>query len=271
MQRKNIVATLVATMTSGCASAQLNYNTLDIAARVDDLYVNQALANLSKTIDNHYAIPSQIDVAAGTVQTSASVTPSISYPLSKTVLTSGTGTITSESLAGSGLTVGASDAWQQSWTISPITDGDNLRNLRALYRYVVVEDAKLEIEYTPADKKASLQQPHCVLCTPKYAINRRLHPEARGWLYWSSDIGSGVPQRLPPEGLQTVHLGHWGNHELFIAADAYYRGYLHDFVLFVMGTTLPSSGPTPAKGGGAGASSKRFELIIPQSIQPQHR
>jgi hypothetical protein len=261
---------------TGCASAQLNYNTLDIAESVGSLYVRQALINLSRTIDNPTSIPSQIEIAAGSVQTSNSITPSINEPLTKAITSSGTGAVTSTVLAGSALNIGASNGWQQNWTISPITDGDNLRNLRALYRYVVV-GSNLREEYRPPlslknDKYVfdpyALQQPHCVLCTAALIPNRKLHT---GWLYWTSDNPS-VPARLPPEGVEIVDLGHWGKHELFMSAESYQRGYLSDFVLFVMGV---GAGPTETAaaggkgGGGGGAASKRYELIIPQQIQPQ--
>jgi hypothetical protein len=58
---------------SGCASTQLNYNTLDVARSVESIYTRQALANLSKYIDEPNAIPSQLDLLQGTVQTSNSI------------------------------------------------------------------------------------------------------------------------------------------------------------------------------------------------------
>src|SRR5258706_13976443 len=122
----------------GCASKQLNYNTLDIAASVENLYMSQVLANLSKYIDEPNGIPSQMDIAAGTVQTSNSVTPTITFPLSHSVATAvGTSRTETATIAGASLAIGASDAWQQNWTVSPIGDANTLRNLRALYRYAV--------------------------------------------------------------------------------------------------------------------------------------
>lgn len=253
------------------STAKVNFNTVDIADNVESIYIKQALLNLSRTIDDPTSIPSQIDIAAGTAQTSNSVTPTATAPFSSSIARAPTGV--TNTLAGSGLSIGLSDAWQQSWTISPITDGDNLRNLRALYRYVVVENANLRTEYQPAlinsgGKFAldpyALREPHCVLCTNRLVPNPHLH---KGWLYWSSD-DPAVRPRLPPPGIGTVDLGRWGRHELYMAATDFDRGYLNDFVLFTMGSGAGPSAATTKQGTG-GAASKRFELIIPQQIQPQ--
>jgi hypothetical protein len=261
-------------MLAGCASTQLNYNTLDIAKSVESLYLSQALENLSKTIDNPTLIPSQVDIAAGTVQTSNLISPSLNFPLSKSITRSGADVVTSTVLAGSTATAAANDGWVQTWTISPITDGNNLRNLRALYRYVVVADADLRREYRPplalengqfVPDKYSLQKPHCVLCTRRLIPNETLH---KGWLYWTSDLGSYVPPRLPPPGVAVIDLGHWGRHELFISAEDYQNGYLDNFVLFIMGAGPGPSAPSAKGGAGGGAAGKRFELIIPQQVQP---
>lgn len=135
---QTIRAAVVLLFLAGCASRQLNYNTLDIASAVESLYTKQVLENLSKFIDEPFATPSQLDFAAGTVQTSNSVTPTITFPLSTSVATAvGSATTKTTTIAGSSLGIGASDSWQQNWTVTPISDANTLRNLRALYRYVI--------------------------------------------------------------------------------------------------------------------------------------
>ena len=42
--------------TGGCASTQLNFNTLDIAEGIEPVYTRQVLANFSKIIDAPLAI-----------------------------------------------------------------------------------------------------------------------------------------------------------------------------------------------------------------------
>jgi hypothetical protein len=259
---------------TGCASTQLNYNTADIAASVDSVYLNQTLSNLSKTIENNFALPSQVDLAAGQVQTSNSITPSANFPLAESVTRNGLHALSQTVWPNAGMTVAASDGWQQNWTIQPVIDGDDLRNLRALYRYVVVEDADIRREYKPAatldgnkyvPDPYALQEPHCVLCGPRLIPNKTLH---KGWLYWTSDPGSPVLGRLPPPGAATVRLGHFGAHELLMTERDYQAGYLQDFVLFVMGA---GGGPSGGGKGGAGGNPKKrynLNLGINPGIQP---
>ena len=139
---------------------------------------------------------------------------------------------------------------------------------------MVVANADLRSEYRPAailkngkfiPDPYALREPHCVLCGPRLIPNRKLQP---GWLYWTSD-GSNAPDRMPPPGIATVSLGHYGGHELLMTQADFRAGYLQDFILFVMGT---EGGPSDSGGGGgggkAGGSGKHFELIIPQQINP---
>jgi hypothetical protein len=58
------LAALAAISLAGCASTQLNYNTLDIAGSVSSLYTKQVLSNLSKYIDEPEGLPAQVDIAA---------------------------------------------------------------------------------------------------------------------------------------------------------------------------------------------------------------
>jgi hypothetical protein len=196
----------------------------------------------------------------------------LNTPFSKQISQSGVGVTTGTVLAGTGLALGGNDTFQQAYTVSPITDGNNLRNLRALYRYALFPEANIRKEYHPALVQSkgkyridpyALLEPQCVLCTPSLIPNRKLH---RAWIYWS-------PGHMADPGVQTVSLGLWGNHELFISLDDYQHGYLDDFVLFIMGS---GAGPSDAsasngKGGGGGSTNKRFDLIIPQQINPERQ
>jgi len=159
--RQLIWGCVLATQVAGCASKQLNYNTLDLASTVDSLETKQVLDNLSKIIDNPLAIPAQVDLAAGSATTSNSITPNISDPYTKAVTTTSTlasaaaATVTNTTTntttkASSPQSIGlnVSDTWQQNWTIAPITGSDDLRRLRALYRYEFSGDTHaLKAEY----------------------------------------------------------------------------------------------------------------------------
>ncbi len=70
---------------SGCASTQLNYNTLDLATGVGDIQTQQALYNLSVVLDDPAAIPTHVDLSEGTASTTNSIDPSISLPIAQTI------------------------------------------------------------------------------------------------------------------------------------------------------------------------------------------
>jgi hypothetical protein len=171
-------------LASGCASTQLAFNTVDVGSSLETIFTEQALVNLSNYIDHPYAIPSQIDLSIGTVQTTNSVSPTATAPLSNSITRTGGGAISSIVSAGAGLSLNASDAWQQNWNVSPVNNANTLRNLRALYRYAIchtskpVCDTQLKKEYhvprmivgtnpTIIDPYM-LEYPHCVLCKKGY-------------------------------------------------------------------------------------------------------
>ena len=76
---------------AACASAQLNYNTVEISSTIDSVYTREALDNLSKFIDDPFAIPSQIIMVGGTIQTVNTVNPSVTFPLTAQI--AGTATL----------------------------------------------------------------------------------------------------------------------------------------------------------------------------------
>jgi hypothetical protein len=153
--RPSVGCFIIAIQLAGCASAQVNYNTLDLASTVDGLVTKQVLDNLSKIIDNPLAIPAQVDIAAGSATTINSITPSLSDPYTKAVTTTSTfasavaaattNTTTNTTTRASSpqsASLGVSDSWQQNWTIAPITGSG------ALYRYQFSGDKnELKTEY----------------------------------------------------------------------------------------------------------------------------
>ena len=132
----------------GCSSTQVNENTLDIAGTYDQLIVRQVTANLIKTVVNPFGIPAFARVTVQSAQTTNSISPSFSFPLSSQVtrmtqsalgatgLTTGTTLSRSLQRAGEGFSLGLSDQWNQGYTITPVTDPDQLRRLRLLFQYV---------------------------------------------------------------------------------------------------------------------------------------
>lgn len=256
----------------GCVSGQLNFNTVDISSSLADLYTRQVLSNFSAYIDNPQVLPSMADLSAGTIQTSNTVTPSITGPFSHAITRGPTGAITSTMLSGASVSASASDSWQQNWNVVPVTDANTLRNLRGIYRYALY-GTDLNSEYhvpriiTGRKLVADpywLQLPQCIICKPTgYKGASYVNPKLKvGWMYWTSDPGSPAQPRLPPSDIALVHLGHYGSHELIMTADDFRAGYLSDFILFILPNTAPSA-PTGAQGPAAG---RRNQTPLPPAL-----
>ena len=141
---------LIGAALSGCAHAQLNSNTVDLAQSLDFLYRNQALINLSRLIDDPNTLPSQVDITSGQVQTQTQASGSGTFPLGSQVVQS----LPSGAAAGTALSLsqiteqfrslmfGLNNMQQQGWSINPAMDLNALMRLRALYRYVIHYDYK---------------------------------------------------------------------------------------------------------------------------------
>ena len=134
---------------SACASTQLNYNTADLASSLNSLTKRQIFFNLAQALTDPEFVPSQVTISIGTAQTLNSVTPTISAPLGNPVVTTsrvgsaGAGAagraagFVSTAVTAITPTLGVQfvDAWNQSWTMSPINSSTQVRRLRALYQY----------------------------------------------------------------------------------------------------------------------------------------
>ncbi|MCC8953120.1 hypothetical protein H8B02_06455 [Bradyrhizobium sp. Pear77] len=302
------VATVALLASSGCASTQLNYNAVEVSATIDSVYTRETLNNLSKFIDNRNAIPSQVIMVGGTIQTVNTVNPSLTFPLTsqlaRTVQAAPAGLtlISANTLSGSGAGVTATNSAQQNYTIAPLNDANTLRNQRALYQHAVYGTALIGRYHVPLvffqDKfypdPYHLQEPHCVLCAVQQGeFSGKQHPTLREnralpgkWLYWDNDPRL---DGLRATGEPPVDLGHYGNHELFMSRADYERGVLTDFVVFTLPNTelaetltpvvqlTPGTPGAPSKSTGtAGPTSFRIApaarqgpaLIQPQGILP---
>jgi hypothetical protein len=140
----------------GCASTQLNFNTLDLASTIDSLIAHQVLYNLGRFQVDDSVIPAQVIIAGGTVTTSNSITPTVSAPLNVAETTTnmlakvlGGATTTTTQLASarsnSSLSLAASDGWNQQWAIVPVADVDQIRKLRTLYQFAVGHYSRNEL------------------------------------------------------------------------------------------------------------------------------
>jgi hypothetical protein len=173
----NLCVALTFPFLSGCASSQLNYNTLDLASTTDSLLTRQILHNFSNFLDRAVAIPAQMVISSGTATTSNSVTPTLSTPLDagvtttttllRAATTTTTNTLTAQT-ANKTAGLSASDSWNQSWAYAPVTDPDRLKRLQALYRYAVEWSdettgvSKFVANFPLVYKSASYNKPLCL-------------------------------------------------------------------------------------------------------------
>jgi hypothetical protein len=131
---------------SGCASTQLNYNTADLASSLNSLMKRQIFFNLAQAVTDPEFVPSQVTISIGTAQTLNSVTPSVSVPLGLPVVATSqlgtgpgrsSGSFFATQVTSPTPTLGVQfvDAWNQSWTMTPLNSAPQLRRLRALYQF----------------------------------------------------------------------------------------------------------------------------------------
>jgi hypothetical protein len=266
-----------ALMLVGCVSSQLSSNTVDVAATIAPVYVAQVLGNFSKFVDQPETLPSQATLQAGIIQITNTLTPTVSFPIDDMVAHAMGSTIsTTTTRAGAGASIGASLAWQQNFTVQPVTDPFSLRDLGILYRAVVtgkgIEEYKPPRVYDRQDHLVPdpyyLEKPQCVLCLKKpddppltdarddllnkTEPNRIFDYERYGrWLYWTKSVPSLIDcPTAAPDGM--VCIGSSGGYTFFVPKDR-----LRDFTDFVL-LTLPLQ-PGPA----------RFTSITPPPVPPR--
>jgi hypothetical protein len=299
---------ICALVLGGCQSAQLSSNTIDVAATIAPIYVAQVLGNFAKFVDQPESLPSQATLQAGIIQTTNSLTPSISFPLSSMFASALGSTLTkTTTTAGASMTIGASVAWQQNFTVQPINDPFSLRDLGVLYRAVITgkgikEDYQAPRVYDRHDQLVPdpyyLQEPLCVLCLndpnkPPLSDNRKelldkthLNPifSDLPWLYWikaSQPSATGCPAAF--EGW--ICIGTSDGYAFYVQKDRVQ--HLIDFILLTLplpqaparftSITAPAGAPPPTKGaaetvprlvpGPAEGTQRPNLLIVPQILQ----
>jgi hypothetical protein len=143
--KRHLISGTACIIMSGCASTQINYNTLDIARYYESLWTKQVTANLISAFNNPDGLPSFVKVTAATTTTQNSVTPTFTFPISPTVTgvsqLSQTAASTllgskTSATAGKGLGIAAVDQWNSTYTVTPVIDQDQMYRLSALYKFV---------------------------------------------------------------------------------------------------------------------------------------
>ncbi len=125
---------------SGCTHVALQNDTVRTTNTLADLQYQQVLDNLARYQDDPDTIPSFAVATAGTVSildtAGAGVSPTYSPTLPFSL--QGGGALPILSLL---FPFSASRAVTENWSLTPITDADNLRRLRCAYRLLVMGEA----------------------------------------------------------------------------------------------------------------------------------
>lgn len=119
--------TLAVISLCGCAGPQLRESAVDMGPSFGSLQERQILDNLSALIRKPWTIPGQIDVTTGSLQVQNQASLVWKVPIAST---------------GHEADPSAQSQEQDSFTFTPVTDGDDLRRVRALYRYAICADPK---------------------------------------------------------------------------------------------------------------------------------
>jgi hypothetical protein len=286
----------------GCASAQLNYNALDLAGSIDDLLTNQVVFNLVRFLDNPNGSPAQVSIGAGSVTTTNQASLSLSSPLTTAVTTTNTAataagailpalTRTTSGVANAfTLTPSATNQATQNWSLTTDSDSDQERRLRALYRYATRATSWVQLckEYAlistnpamsqsaPGEQNVTepvldgqlLREPGCVICSDKANANSISVLKHSRYCPGSKDLY--VNSRLTHDWLVQGELG-VGQ----IAGLTYIGHYgdrnlytndpeqYHQFLLFVLEATIVGS-----TAGQSGKNSAPARLMSPTPAQP---
>jgi hypothetical protein len=136
---KDVLLVILLILISGCTSLQTQENTLEQIATIRNIRYNQLLTNISLAIDQTDPVPPQGVENSGTATTSAT------GGLSATVTEAVGLAFNPFSLARStkAFTPTASINWQNNWSITPVSDPQDLQNLRALYGLIYRTDAQI--------------------------------------------------------------------------------------------------------------------------------
>lgn len=181
MKRFQAVSTGISVLTAlsiigGCASSELNYNTLDLASTTNDLMMQQVFFNLANFIDSDLAYPAQAVISSGTASTADTASANVTTPLSSAVTATSqfvrtVAATSSTALTGVGTSVrsGASLGLtgtalrSQNWAYAPVTEAFRARRLMALYRYAVTgDDGKLLTDYPKIYQSVSHARNTCL-------------------------------------------------------------------------------------------------------------
>jgi hypothetical protein len=146
MMRRPVLLLGILWTLSGCTHLALQKDTVRTTNTLADLQFQQVLDNLARFHDNPDTVPSFAVASAGTVSVldmaGAGISPTYSPTLSFSQ--QGGGALPILSLL---FPFTASRAVTENWSLTPVTDADNLRRLRCSYRLLVLGTATPNYEF----------------------------------------------------------------------------------------------------------------------------
>ena len=176
MPSRSLLSLCLIALSSGCTHVALRDDTVRTTDTLADLQYQQVLDNVARFHDDPDAVPSFAVTTAGTVSildtTGAGVSPTYSPTL--TFIQQGGGALPILSLL---FPFTASRAVTENWSVTPITDGDNLRRLRCAYRMLVMAEGTPNYEFCTKQMKE-------FFAGEEAALADRFPP--RGWYYVGS-------------------------------------------------------------------------------------
>jgi hypothetical protein len=146
MMRRAVLLIGLLSALNGCTHIALRNDTVKTTSTLVDLQFQQVLDNVARFHCNPDTVPSFAVTTAGIVSildtTGAGVSPTYSPTL--TSAQQGGGALPILSLL---FPLTASRAVTENWSLTPITDADNLRRLRCAYRLLVMGEAAPNYEF----------------------------------------------------------------------------------------------------------------------------
>jgi hypothetical protein len=151
--RRTVWVSLLISSLSGCATHRaLQWDTVRTTSTLVELQYQQVLDNVARFHNDPDTVPSFAVATAGTVsvndQSTAGISPTYSPTL--TFAQQGGGALPILSLL---FPLSTQRAVTENWSLTPITDADNLRRLRCAYRLLVLGEAAPNYEYCSKQMK----------------------------------------------------------------------------------------------------------------------
>lgn len=203
-------AILLLSCLSGCTQTALQKHTVRTTNTLADLQYQQVLDNLARFHEEPDAMPSFAVVTAGTVSVNdqASTGFSPTYAPTLTFAQQGGGPVILQML----FPFAGQRALTENWSLTPITDADNLRRLRCAFRLVVLGEVTPNYKFCSKELKEFFAGESAGLAD---------YYPPRGWYC----VGG---KRDVPEGARYV--GRYGRTYVWVADDG-----MNGLTLFTMG------------------------------------